>query len=278
MEKTKSRNSSVTNIDCWIESDPDLKLNVTIDSIYEPMVKQQSDISTGIFRPFRDSCKHCGNAFLVHFFVTCSCKASYCCSCVALINNCTNCQQFLGSTCLFSKTQMFNNKISMHECMFQKKEESSKYSQSLKTLLYTDSVKLYKEISSLLDIFTDNKLNEENSNYIFYTINNRLNLVENNLLIHYDKLFEDCLNKTLHKVRMNVNYISNVTKIKHYKNKKDFGENINLFLLQGQISSERKKKTINMTQGYDRKMLYLKFLFTIVVVATLLIIIHLFKL
>jgi hypothetical protein len=274
MEKTKSRNSSVPNIDYWIDSDPDLKLNVTVDSIYEPM-KQLSEISTGVFKPFRDCCKHCGNAYLVHFFVTCSCKASFCCSCVAQINNCTNCQQFLGATCLFTKTQMFNRTISMHECMFQRKEENSKYSQSLKTLLYTDSVKLYKEISSLLDIFTDNRLNEENSNFIFYKINNQLNLVEEDLLIHYDKLFEDYLHKTLHKVKMNVNYISNVTKITHYKNVKDFGENINLFLQQGQNSSERKKKIVNKTRKYDRKILYIKFLFTIVIVTTLLLIIKL---
>jgi hypothetical protein len=278
MVKSRSRLSSVPNIEYWTENDHDSKFNVTIDSTYEPMEKQQSDISTNIFRPFRDTCKHCGSGFFVHFFITCSCKANYCCSCVALISDCTTCKQFLGSTCLFTKTQLFNNKISMHKCMFQKEEENSKYSQSLKTLLYTDSVKLYKEISSLLDIFTENKLSEENSNYVFYTILNRLNLVENNLLIHYDRLFEDCLNKTKNKVKINMNYISNVTKITSYRNKKDFGENINLFLQEGQISSERKKKTINITQGYDRKMLYLKFLFTIVVIATLLILIHLFKL
>ena len=151
MVKSRSRLSSVPNIEYWTENDHDSKFNVTIDSTYEPMEKQQSDISTNIFRPFRDTCKHCGSGFFVHFFITCSCKANYCCSCVALINDCINCKERLGSTCLFTKTKLFNNKISMHKCMFQKEEESSKYSPSLKTLLYTDSVKLYKEISSLLD-------------------------------------------------------------------------------------------------------------------------------
>ena len=256
-------------IENWTENE-----NLT----YEPMERLQSVISTSILRPNRDTCQKCLNGFFVHFFITCKCKATYCCSCVALIHECTSCKEFLGKECSFTKTKLFNNRISMHKCIFQKEEENSKYSQSLKTLLYTDSVKLYKEISSLLDIFTENKLSEENSNYVFYTILNRLNLVENNLLIHYDRLFEDCLNKTKNKVKINMNYISNVTKITSYRNKKDFGENINLFLQEGQICSDRKKKTISVTQGYNRKILYLKILFTIVVITTFLILIHLFNL
>jgi hypothetical protein len=101
-----------------------------------------------------------------------------------------------------------------------------------------------------VDIFTKNKLKK-------------------NLQTHYDRLSEDCLNKTKNKVKINMNYRSNVTKITSYNIEKDFGENINLFLQEGRISSERKKKTINITQGYDKKMLYLKFLFTIVVISTL---------
>jgi hypothetical protein len=265
---SRSRLSSVPNVDCWTEND---------NPTYEPMDRQQSEISTSILRPFRDTCQQCGNGFFVHFFITCNCKANYCCSCVALIHECTSCKEFLGNTCLFTKTKLFNNKISMHKCIFQKEDESSKYSPSLKTLLYTDSVILYKEISSLLDIFTENKLSEENSNYVFYTILKKLNLVENNLLIHYDRLFKDCLNKTRNKVKINMNYISNVTKITNYKNMKDFGENINLFLQEGQICSDRKKKTISVTQGYNKKILYLKFLFTIVVITTFLTLIHLFN-
>jgi hypothetical protein len=120
-------------------------------------------------------------------------------------------------------------------------------------------------------------LSEENSNYVFYTILRKLNLVENNLLIHYDNLFKDCLNKTRNKVKINMNYISNITKISNYKNIKDFGENINIFLQEGQICSDRKKKTISVTQGYNEKILYLKFLFTIVVITTFLTLIHLFN-
>jgi hypothetical protein len=94
------------------------------------MEKQQSDISTNI---------------------SCSCKANYYCSYVALTSDCTTCKQFLGSTCLFTKTKLVNNKIIMHKCMFQKEEENSKYSRLLKTLLYTDSVKLYKFLEPLLE-------------------------------------------------------------------------------------------------------------------------------
>ena len=104
------------------------------------------------------------------------------------------------------------------------------------------------------------------------------NELKNNLQTHYDRLPKICLNRTKNKVKINMNYISNVTKITSYKNEKDFGENINLFLQEGQICSERKKKTISVTQGYNRKMLYLKFLFTIVVITTFLILIHLFNL
>jgi hypothetical protein len=277
MEKSIHRDSSVPSLKgYWIDSDPSFKLNIGLNSVYEPMA-QLSEISTGVFKPNRDCCKKCGNAYLVHFFITCSCTASFCCSCIAQINNCTSCQQFLGATCLFTKSQMFNKTISMHECMFQRNQETTTYSQSLKNLMYTDSVYIYKEISALLDIFTEIRLNEENSNFIFYKINNQLNLVKESLLIHYDKLFSDSLHKTLHKVKMNVNYISNVTKINHFKNEKDFGENINIFLKQGQDSSERKKKIVNKTRKYDRKILYIKFLFTIVLVTVLLLIVKLCK-
>ena len=122
MEKSRSRLSSVPNIDYWIESDRDSKLNVTIDSIYEPMVKQQSDISTGIFRPFRDSCKHCGNGFLVHFFVTCSCKASYCCSCVALISDCTT---FLEALVYLQKHKCLTIKFPCINACFRKKKKTA---------------------------------------------------------------------------------------------------------------------------------------------------------
>jgi hypothetical protein len=264
---SRSRLSSVPNVESWTEND---------NPTYEPMERQQSEISTSILRPFRDTCQKCLNGFFVHFFITCNCKANYCCSCVALIHECTSCKEFLGNNCSFTKTKLFNNKISMHKCIFQKEDENSTYSPSLKTLLYTDSVINYKEISSLLDIFTENKLNEENSNYVFYTILRKLNLIENNLLIHYDDLFKDCLNKTRNKMKINMNYISNITKISNYKNIKVFGENINIFLQEGQINSDRKKKTISETQGYNEKILYLKFLFTVVVITTFLTLIHLF--
>ena len=93
--------------------------------------------------------------------------------------------------------------------------------------------------------------------------------LKNNLQIHYDKLSENCLNRTKDKVKIKMNYKSNVTKITTYNIEKDFGEIINLFLQEGQIYSEKKKKTISIIQGYNEKLLYLKFLFTIVVISTL---------
>jgi hypothetical protein len=164
----------------------------------------------------------------------------------------------------------------MHKCIFQKEEENSTYSPSLKTLLYTNSVTNYKEISSLLDIFTENKLNEENSNYVFHTILRKLNLIEENLLIHYDDLFKDCLYKTQNKMKINMNFISNITKISNYKNTTVFGENIDIFLQEGKINSDKKKKTISETKRYSEKILCLKFLFTIVVITTFLTLFHLF--
>jgi hypothetical protein len=60
---------------------------------------------------------------------------------VTLTSDCTTFKQYLGSTCLPTKTKLINNEIIMHECMFQKEEENSKHSRLLKNLLYTDSVK-----------------------------------------------------------------------------------------------------------------------------------------
>ena len=273
----KSTPSSIPSLKAyWIDGmdDPELKLNVGPDSVYEPMA-QLSEISTGVFKPYRDCCKKCGNSFMVHFFITCSCTASFCCSCMSQINDCTSCHQFLGATCLFTKTQMFNKRINMHECMLQREQENTTYSQSLKNLMYTDSVYIYKEISALLSIFTEIKLNEENSNFIFCKINNTLNLVEDNQLIHYDKLFSDYLHRFQNQVKKNVIYISNVTKIKHFTNEKHFGEHINIFLKHGQDSSERKKMEVNKTRKYNRKILYIKMLFTTSLLIVFLIIVKL---
>ena len=77
-------------------------------------------------------------------------------------------------------------------------------------------------------------------------------------------------------MKINMNYISNITKISNYKNIKVFGENIDIFLQEGQINSDRKKKTISETQRYNEKILCLKFLFTVVVITTFLTLIHLF--
>jgi hypothetical protein len=264
----RHRLSSEPINESWTEND-----NLT----YEPMERQQSEISTSILRPFRDTCQKCLNGFFVHFFITCKCKATYCCSCVALIHECTSCKEFLGKECSFTKTKLFNNRISMHKCIFQKEEENCMYSPSLKTLLYTDSVTNYKEISSLLDIFTENKLNEENSNYVFHTILRKLNLIDEKLLIHYDVLFKDCLYKTQNKMKINMNFISNITKITNYKNTTVFGKNIDIFLQEGKINSDKKKKTVSRTKRYSEKILCLKFLFTIVVTTTFLSVFHLFK-
>jgi hypothetical protein len=56
-----------------------------------------------------------------------------------------------------------------------------------------------------VDIFTKNKL-------------------KNNLQTHYDRLPEICLNKTRNKVKINMNYRSNVTKITSYNIEKDVGK------------------------------------------------------
>ena len=51
-----------------------------------------------------------------------------------------------------------------------------------------------------------------------------INKLKNNLQTYYDRLPEICLNKTRNKVKINMNYKSNVTKITSYNIEKEIGK------------------------------------------------------
>ena len=132
------------------------------DSLYEPM---SSEISAGVFKPHRDSCSQCGTSFMSHFFVTCTCNLSYCCACLSLNDYCMDCHMFLGAGSTFTKTPMFAKHIGGHNCYLQKEDQTMKYGPGLKDLLFSSKIHRYKECSSLLTLFTEQKLDEEVSNF-----------------------------------------------------------------------------------------------------------------
>lgn len=127
---------------------PQLKLKQ--DSVYEPM---SSEISAGVFKPHRDSCLQCGTSFMSHFFITCPCTLSFCCSCISMNDYCMTCHQFLGTGSIFTKTPMFSKHRGGHNCYLQKEEHTTKYGPGLKNLLFSHKIHRYKEISSLVTNF-----------------------------------------------------------------------------------------------------------------------------
>ena len=229
------------------------------DSVYEPM---SSEISATIFKPHRDSCSQCGTSFMSHFFITCPCTLSLCCSCLSLNDYCITCHQFLGSGSIFTKTPMFSKHIGGHKCYLQKDEYSIKYSPGLKNLLFSHKIHKYKEASSLLTIFLEQKLDIENSNFIFHRIYQILNTIESDQITFFDDLFSELfLNKYRTQVKKNVTFYSNITKVKNFKREKNLSEGINFFLDFGQTNSNRQIKEQRMIKSDDKKVQFYNMFF-----------------
>ena len=124
-----------------------------------------------------------------HFFITCLCTLSYCCSFIPLNDYCLTCHQFLGTSSIFTKTPMFSKNIGGHNCYLQREEQTTKYSPGLKKLLFSNKIYKYKEIASLLTLFTEHRLDSDNSNFVFNRIFKILISLEAGHITHYDNLF-----------------------------------------------------------------------------------------
>ena len=241
------------------------------DSLYEPM---SSEISAGVFKPHRDSCSQCGTSFMSHFFVTCTCNLSYCCACLSLNDYCMDCHMFLGAGSTFTKTPMFAKHIGGHNCYLQKDDQTMKYGPGLKDLLFSSKVHRYKECSSLLTLFTEQKLDEEVSNFVFRRIYTILTSLECGQITFYDDLFrEQFLNKYRTQIKKNLNFYSNITKIKFFKKGTNFAEDINFFLNFGENYSKRSLLEQKRVKSYDAKVMYLKMFFIFVLTTMILIVI-----
>ena len=94
--------------------------------------------------------------------------------------------------------------------------------------------------SSLLTLFTEQRLGNENSNFVFQRIYKILVSLECGQITFYDDLFRELfLHKYRTQIKKNVNFINNITKIKKFKKGTNFAKGINLFLtLENTIPKE----------------------------------------
>ena len=72
---------------------------------------------------------------------------------------------------------------------------------------------------------------------------------------------------------MNVTFLTNITKVRHFKRKINFSKSIHFFLDQGENNSDRHLMELRMVKSYDKKVLYLKMLFIFILVTMILIVI-----
>ena len=101
---------------------------------------------------------------------------------------------------------------------------------------------------------------------MFHRIYKILISLETEQITFYNDLFcEIFLNKYRTQVKKNVNFITNVTKVKNFKRGINFSKSINLFLDFGLTNSNRQLKEQRMVNSYDKKVQYLNmfFIFTL---------------
>ena len=100
---------------------------------------------------------------------------------------------------IFTKTPMF----------------STKYSPGLKDILFSNRIYKYKEIASLLTLFTEHRLDSDNSNFVFNRIYRILISLEAGQITHYDDLFcELFLHRYRTQVKKKVMFLTNITKVR----------------------------------------------------------------
>ena len=68
-------------------------------------------------------------------------------------------------------------------------------------------------------------------------------------------------------------FLTNITKVRHFKRKINFSESINFFLDQGESNSDRHLMELDMVKKYDKKVLYVKMLFFFTLVMMILIVV-----
>ena len=120
-----------------------------------------------------------------------------------------------------------------------------------------DKVYKYKECSSLLSLFTEQRLDDENLNFVFQRIYKILASLECGQITLYDDLFRELfLNKYRTQINKNMNFISNITKIKNFKKGTNFAEDINFFFNLGEHNSKRNLMEQRMVKSYDKKVIY----------------------
>ena len=152
--------------------------------------------------------------------------------------------------------------------------QTTKYSPGLKELLFSNRISKYKEISSLLTLFTEQRLDSGNSNFLFNRIHKILISLEAGQITYYDDLFcELFLHRYRTQVKKYVNFLNNITKVKHFKKRINFAESINFFLDQGENNSNRHLMEQRMVKSYDKKILYLKMFFIFILTTIILLVI-----
>ena len=125
-----------------------------------------------------------------------------------------------------------------------------------------------------MTLFTEHRLDSDNSNFVFNRIYKILISLEAGQITHYDDLFcELFLHRYRTQVKKNVMFLTNITKVRHFKRKINFSESIHFFLDQGENNSDRHLMELRMVKSYDKKVLYLKMLFIFILVTMILIVI-----
>ena len=160
----------------------------------------------------------------------------------------------LGTSSIFTKTPIFSKHIGGYDCYFQTENQTTKYSPGLKELLFSNKIYQYKEIASLLTPFTEHRLESDNSNFVFNRIFKILISLEAGHITHYDNLFcELFLHRYLTQVNKNVMFLTNITKVRHFKRKINLSESINFFLDQGKSNSDKHLMELEMVEENDKK-------------------------
>ena len=117
------------------------------------------------------------------------------------------------------------------------------------------------EIASLLTLFTEHRLDRDNSIFVFARIYKMLISLEAGQITLCDDLFcELFLHRYRTQVKKNGMFLTNITKVRHFKRKINLSESINFFLDQGKSNSDKHLMELEMVGENDKKVLYVKML------------------